>query len=166
MSERNHRIGLTALCCLMFLLLSGCSSSKSRVGGVLNLDTDLKLTFQVDNDLNPDQNKRSSPVIVRLYELNGVAAFDSADFVDIYERDEELLGKALVGKQVFRPMVPGETRQESFVLNPGATHVALYAEFSQYRDSVYKVVFPVTQNNVIRNAVNVRISGNRLSLME
>lgn len=135
------------------------------MGGVLNLDTDLKLTFHVANDLNPDQNQRPSPVVVRLYELNSIAAYETADFIDIYERDEELLGKALVGKQVFKPMVPGETRQEDIVLKPGTTHVALYAEFSRYRNSAYKLVFPVTQNNVFRNAAIVRISANHLSLM-
>lgn len=166
MSYSNPGWRLMAVCCAFFLCLAGCSSSKSRVGGVLNLDTDLKLTFVASGDINPDQNDKSSPVILRLYELNSASAFDKADFVDMYERDEDLLGKTLVRKQTFSPVIPGEQRQEVLVLSPGTTHVGVYAEFSQYRGSSYKVVFPVTQNNVFKNAATVRISGNHVALVE
>lgn len=156
-----------SVCCIVFVaLVSGCSSSKSRVGGVLNLDTDLKLTFLVDGNVNPDHNTESSPVIVRLYELNSVSVFEKADFVDMYERDQQILGRDLIGKQVFRPMVPGEAREENLVLSQGTTHVALYAEFSQYRGSTYKAVIPVTRNNVFKNKISVNISGNHISLMQ
>jgi len=150
----------------LVMALAGCSSSKSRVGGVFNLDTDLRLTLLTATDSNPDQRGRPSPVIVRLYELNGAATFDKADFIDLFEQDEKLLGRELLGKKTFDPLAPGEQREQGLVLTEGTTHVGLYAEFSQYRGSAYKVVFPVTQNNVIRNAVKVRIEGNQLSLAE
>lgn len=162
---RPAAVGLLALVLVTTVLsIAGCSSSKNRVGGVLDLDTDLKLTVVADADTNPDHAMKSSPVVIRFYELNSPLAFEKADFVDIYERDEKLLGKDMVGKQVLRPVLPGEQREEVLVLNKGTTHVALYAEFAQYQGSTFKVVFPVTQNNVFRNSVAVRLSGNRLSL--
>lgn len=151
---------------VLTLLLAGCSSSKSRVGGVLNLDTDLKLQFDVDGNINPDENRRPSPLFVRMYQLKSPTAFNKADFIDLYERDEEMIGGDLVKKQTLRPLAPGEIREERFVLQPGTTHVALYAEFSQYRDSKYKVVFAVTENNVFRNAATVKISGTNISLVK
>ncbi|MGQ9424413.1 type VI secretion system lipoprotein TssJ [Gilvimarinus sp. F26214L] len=150
----------------LLLSLVGCSSSKSRVGGAFNLDTDLKLSFLADANINPDHNTRSSPVIVRLYELSTDSGFAKADFIDIYERDEKVLGRTLLGKRVFNPIVPGEQRDEVLVLSPGTTHVALYAEFSQYQGADYKVVFPVTQNNVFRNSAKIRIVENRLSMVD
>lgn len=151
---------------LGLLVLSACSSSKSRVGGVLNLDTDLKLTFEVDSNINPDENKRPSPVFVRFYQLKSAASFNKADFIDLYERDEELLGGDIISKQVLKPIAPSETRTERFVLENGVSQIALYAEFSQYRGSNYKVVFPVTENNIIRNAVTIKISGTDISIVK
>lgn len=148
------------------LLSSGCSSSKSRVGGVLKLDTDLKLQFDIDGNINPDENRRPSPVFVRLYELTSPTAFNKADFIDLYERDEEMIGGDLIKKQVLRPLAPGEIREERMVLQPGTTHVALYAEFSQYRDAKYKVVFAVTENNVFKNQATIKISGTNISLVK
>lgn len=151
---------------LLLLALIGCSSSKSRVGGVFNLDTDLKLTLQVGSDINPDDNNRPSPVFVRLYQLKSTTAFDKADFIDIYERDKEIFGGDIINTQTLKPLVPGETRTERLVLEPGARAIAIYAEFSQYPGSTYKVTFPVTENNVIRNAETIRISGRTLALVK
>ncbi len=151
---------------LVICALTACSSSKSRVGGVLNLDTDLKLTFTAASDINPDDNNRPSPVFVRFYQLKSSTAFDKADFIDIYERDKELFGGDIINKQTLKPLVPGETRTERFVLEPGTRAIAIYAEFSQYAGSTYKVAFPVTENNVIRNAETIKIAGRTLSIVK
>lgn len=151
---------------LLLSALISCSSSKSKVGGVFNLDTDLTLTLQVGSDINPDDNNRPSPVFVRFYQLKSTTAFDKADFIDIYERDKEIFGGDIINKQTLKPLVPGETRTERLVLEPGTRAIAIYAEFSQYPGSTYKVTFPVTENNVIRNAETIRISGRTLSLVK
>jgi type VI secretion system protein VasD len=150
----------------MSIFMAGCSSSKSRVGGVLNLDTDLKLTFEVASDINPDDSSRPSPVFVRFYQLKSATAFDKADFIDIYERDTEIFGGDIVSKQVLKPLLPGVGRTESFVLEPGAKMIAVYAEFSQYPGSTYKVIFPVTENNVIKNKATIKISGRTIALVK
>ena len=150
----------------MSIVMVGCSSSKSRVGGVLNLDTDLKLTFEVASDINPDDTSRPSPVFVRFYQLKSATAFDKADFIDIYERDKEIFGGDIISKQVLKPLLPGVGRTESFVLESGAKMIAIYAEFSQYPGSTYKVIFPVTENNVIKNKATINISGRTISLVK
>lgn len=148
------------------MLMVACSSSKSRVGGVLNLDTDLKLTFEVASDINPDDSSRPSPVFVRFYQLKSATAFDKADFIDIYERDKEIFGGDIISKQVLKPLLPGVGRVETFVLEPGAKMIAVYAEFSQYPGSTYKVIFPVTENNVIKNKATIKLSGRTISLVK
>lgn len=150
----------------MSIFMVGCSSSKSRVGGVLNLDTDLKLTFEVASDINPDDSSRPSPVFVRFYQLKSATAFDKADFIDVYERDTEIFGGDIVNKQVLKPLLPGVDRTETFVLEPGAKVIAVYAEFSQYPGSTYKVIFPVTENNVIKNKATIKISGRTIALVK
>ena len=177
MTHHNHILSRSSLTLItrivsvlaflvMSVLIAGCSSSKSRVGGVLNLDTDLKLTFEIASDINPDDSSRPSPVFVRFYQLKSATAFDKADFIDIYERDKEIFGGDILNKQVLKPLLPGVDRTESFVLEPGAKMIAIYAEFSQYPGSSYKVIFPVTENNVIKNKATIKISGRTISLVK
>ena len=159
---------LRVICFVLFsltVLVSGCSSSKSRVGGVLNLDTDLKLNFIVDGDINPNDKKRPSPIFIRLYELKSPTIFNKTDFIDLYERDKEILGGDYINKQTLKPLSPGVGRTDTLVLKNGASYVALYAEFSQYRGSAYKITFPVTENNVMKNEITIKISGTQMSVV-
>jgi type VI secretion system protein VasD len=155
-----------SLVSLALLALVACSSSKSRVGGALNLDTDLQINFIIDADINPDENKRPSPVFVRLYELKVPTLFEKADFIDIYEREKEALGDSMVAKQSLKPLKPNEKRTDGFVLQSGTRFIGLYAEFSNYSGSAFKVVFPITENNVLKNEATIKISGTSMTIVK
>jgi type VI secretion system protein VasD len=60
----------------------------------------------IGSDVNPDRNGRASPVVVRVYELKSLAAFNSADFFSIYDKESETLGPDLNGKEELR-LKPG-----------------------------------------------------------
>ena len=149
--------------CLLTLLVA-CSSGQSKVGGFLNLDTDLKLTFIIDADINPDDNGKPAPLFIRLYELKSNKMFEKADFIDLYERDEETLGGDFLSKVSLKPFTPGQDRKEKMVVSPDAQYVALFAEFLRYKGSSYKAIFPVVSNNVFSNSAKIRVSGNKLTL--
>ncbi|ACR10843.1 type VI secretion lipoprotein, VC_A0113 family [Teredinibacter turnerae T7901] len=146
------------------VLLSACDSMNNKVGGVLNLDTDLKLVVIAAEDVNPDEGGHPSPVFVRLYELKDTATFMKSDFLSIYERDTEVLGNELVARQELKRLAPGDSREERFVLNPETQYVALFAEFFDYKDARYKVMFAVTTNNIVRNRMEVRLTKNNIYL--
>jgi type VI secretion system protein VasD len=147
-------------------LATGCSSSKSRVGSALDLDTNLKVNFIVDGNINPDENKRPSPVYVRLYELKSPAVFQKSDFIDLYERDTAILGADFVNKQILKPLSPGVNRTDNVVLKNGATTIGLYVEFSQYRGVNYKVNFPIVEHSLTKNEITVKISGTDISIVK
>ena len=151
---------------LAFLASTSCTTINTKVGGLLNLDTDLKLTFVVDADVNPDDNKTPSPLFVRMYELKSPKMFNKANFIDIYERDSEVLGADMIDKQRLKHIRPGETREASFVLNKDTKYVGLFAEFLKYKDSKYKLVIPVAQTNVVSSSATIQLSGNRLIISE
>lgn len=153
---------LVSTCCVLL----GCSSGNSKVGGVLGLETNLKLTVSAASDINPDEKNKPSPLYIRLYELKSPQLFEKSDFIDIYEKDTEVLGADFIAKQELKRFVPGTQRIEQLVLNKETRYVALFAEFFEYRDAQYKVVFPVTANNVIRNAVEIRVAGNKITLVD
>lgn len=162
--------GSVIRCCISLLaglvLVSACSSSKSRVGSALDLDTNLRVNFIVDGNINPDENKRPSPVYVRLYELKSPTIFQKADFIDLYERDTSILGGDFVNKQVLKPLSPGVNRTDNLVLKNGTTNVGLYVEFSQYRGVNYKVIVPVVEHSLTKNEVTVKISGTDISIVK
>lgn len=153
-------------CKLLFavsiVLLSACQSDKSRVGGFFNLDTDLKIEFLVDANINPNESGRPSPLFIRMYELKSNKMLKNADFLDIFEADKEALGADLVVKHKLKRIKPGENRVDQFVLDPEAKYVGLYAEFFNFKAAKYKLIIPVVVNNVFRNSVAIRISGNEL----
>ncbi len=147
-------------------VLVGCTTANSKVGGVLGLDTNLKLTVDAASDINPDEKNKPSPLYVRLYELKSPQLFEKSDFIEIYERDEDVLGADFIAKQELKRFVPGTERTEKLVLSKETRYIGLFAEFFEYGDAKYKIVFPVTANNVFRNAVEVRINGNNLVLVD
>lgn len=81
-------------------LLWGCAS------GPKPTPVDIQLTGAAT--VNPDSRNRPSPVMVRVYELKTPAAFESADFFSLFDKDRETLAADM------------NTRDE-FVLQPGQT---------------------------------------------
>lgn len=151
---------------LGFIAVAGCSTINSKVGGALNLDTDVALSFIADNNINPDDTGRPSPLFIRLYELKSPRQFERANFIDLYEREGEVLGADLLGKQTLKPLKPGDQRKDTLVVNKEAQYVGLLAEFLQYKNAKFKVVIPVTSRNVVASSSVVRISRNSISVVE
>jgi len=147
----------------VLISVNACSTMNTKIGGFFNADTDLELTYKADANINPDDNGVSSPLYIRMYELKSDKQFKSADFIDLYERDKQVLGADMLGKQRLRRIVPGETREKHFVLNKNTRFVGLYAEFQNYRNSTFKVLIPVEPTNVFASSSVVHISGNTIS---
>lgn len=146
----------------VILTLSACSSINSSVGGFFNMDTDLEITFKVDADVNPDDDKKPSPLFVRMYQLKSTKMFNRANFIDLYEKDKEVLGADMISKQKLRRIKPGESRKENFVLNKETHFIGLYAEFLDFKNSSFKLLIPVVPTNVVGTSEDVLIAGNKL----
>ena len=147
-------------------LLTACSAANTKVGSLLDLDTDFKLSFIADADINPDDANVSSPVIIRMYELKSTKQFKNANFIDLYERDTEVLGKSMITKQSLKAIKPSEKNERSFVLSKEAAYIGLYVEFLQYEDAKYKVTIPIEQTNVISSSAKVQLIGNRIVILQ
>ena len=154
------------LCCFLLTALAACQSNESKIGGLFKLQTNLNLTISAGSKLNPDEARNASPLFIRLYELSSDELIQSSNFIDLYERDSEVLADQLIQKQELDPVLPGTSRTEKITLSKTTQYVALYAEFFDYEDAQYMLVFPVTKNNVFRDRVNVQIDENRLRLAQ
>lgn len=153
---------------ILAVMLTGmvaCSTMNTKIGGLFNLDTDLNLTFKADKTINPDENDSPSPLYIRMYELKSAKNFKNADFIDLYENDKQALGATMLAKQRLKRLVPGETREKDYVLNPKTHYVGLFAEFQNYKNSTFKVIIPVEPTNVVASSAVVHISANTISII-
>lgn len=151
---------------VMVLLVSACSAVNTKVGSALNLDTDFTLTFVAEDNINPDDSNEPSPVIVRMYELKSTKIFEKSNFIDLYERDAEILGKSMIAQQSLKALKPSEERTANFVLSKDTRYIGLYVEFLQYDNAKYKVTLPVAQANIVTSSAKVQLSENTISILK
>ncbi len=158
-----HTIG-RVLGVVIVLLVAGCSATKEKIAPILPIDTELTLEVKVKGDINPDDNNVPSPLFVRMYELRSDKAFLKAGFLDIYEKDKQLLGGDLLVKHEFKHLVPGEDVVNKYTLSKDTQYIGIYAEFVQYKDAEYRIAVPVVKKIDGSMRLVVVVSGNSIKM--
>ena len=90
----------------------------------------LTISINTASDLNPDSEGRSSPIVLRIYELSDMKVYKESDFFDIFDNDKEILGEALVNKSEME-LNPNESRKIDIPLNEKTKYIGFLAA---YRD--------------------------------
>jgi type VI secretion system protein VasD len=128
------------------LALAACSSPPKP--------TLVSATLKAGTDVNPDLRKRASPIVVRVYELKSSAAFEGADFVSLYERDQATLAAEMGAREEFT-LRPGETRQWDKATAPDTKFIGVMAAFRDIEHARWKSIVPVKAN--AKNTVSIRL---------
>ena len=110
-------------------------------------------TLQASANVNPDARKRASPVVVRLYELKSSAAFDAADFLSLYERDQATLAAEMGSREEFT-LRPGDSKPWEKTVAPDVRFIGVIAAFRDIDRARWKALVPVKPN--ARNVVTIR----------
>jgi type VI secretion system protein VasD len=114
---------LTLACVVVTALLApACKSVPLKPSTV----SKSKVALTASADVNPDVSSKPSPVVVRVYQLKGDAAFSGADF---FGREEYVL-------------TPAERRTVELVVPKTAKFVGVVAAFRDIRNSQWRVVVP------------------------
>jgi type VI secretion system protein VasD len=92
--------------------------------------------------VNPSVSHRPSPLLLRVYELKAPTAFNTADFVSLYQRDQAELGADLVAREEFT-LSPGETKPWSKTLAPETRFVGVFAAYRDLEHARWRAVVPV-----------------------
>ena len=109
---------------LLAVMITGCATKPPPP------TTEVTGTLQAAANVNPSASKRSSPLLVRVYELKAVTAFNNADFVSLYQRDQAELGTEMVGREEVI-LNPGDSRPINKLTAPETRFVGVLAA---YRD--------------------------------
>lgn len=124
---------------LLLALVTGCSTTAK----MLNLDTEVRLNFQVWPSINPDEAGRPSPLVIRVFELKDARQFQTEDFIGLFQESKERLGGDLVAERRLRELAPGLDREEVLTVDPSVRYIGLLAEFVQYENAQARLVFPI-----------------------
>lgn len=148
---------LQGLAAAVLLALAGCASPPPPPPK----PTLVKATLQASASVNPDARKRASPLVVRIYELKSSAAFDAADFVSLYDRDQATLAAEMVGREEFT-LRPGESQPWEKTIGPEVRFIGVMAAYRDIERARWKTLIAVKPNmkNVITiKADDITISG-------
>ncbi|UTA46615.1 type VI secretion system lipoprotein TssJ [Simiduia sp. 21SJ11W-1] len=138
------------------LLLAACQATRET----LNFDTSANVTLYAALDINPDQDKRASPLVIRVFKLADARQFGREDFLNLYEDAENRLGRDLLDTVVLKEIAPGEKRTETFELAPEVKYLGLLAEFVNYQDADAVTIIPIQPHT--ENDIDLQINGVKL----
>jgi type VI secretion system protein VasD len=128
------RLGVAGMLMALGLLVGCASGPKPAV---------VEGAIEAAAGLNPSINNRPSPLVVRVYELKSPTAFNGADFMSLYQRDQAELGADLVGKEEFT-LQPGEKRAlVKKTLPAGVQFIGVLAAYRDLDRAQWRAVVPL-----------------------
>ncbi|WKB53794.1 type VI secretion system lipoprotein TssJ [Eleftheria terrae] len=141
--KRIFVVGLAAL-------LWGCSSTPKP--------TPIEIQLTGTADLNPDSRNRPSPAMVRVYELKSPAAFETADFFSLFDKDRETLAADLNARDEF-VLQPGKTLSMKRVAKPDTRYIAVLVAYRDLERSRWRAVgaLPLGKSQVVRITAGPRV---------
>jgi type VI secretion system protein VasD len=114
------------------VLAVGCGSGPPLLRGAI----------KVEPNVNPDRAGRPSPIVVRIYELKAIAAFNGADFFALFDKEQETLSGELVGREEFQ-LQPGESREYRRQLQPETKFIGVVGAFRDLEQARWRQAVPV-----------------------
>ncbi len=134
-------------CALVAVMIAGCASAPKP--------TIVSATLQASATVNPDVRKRASPLVIRVYELKSSAAFQAADFVSLYERDQATLAAEMGSREEF-VLRPGETKRWEKTVAPDTKFIGVMAAFRDIERARWKTLVAVKAN--VKNVISIQAS--------
>jgi type VI secretion system protein VasD len=160
----ERQFGLSLIAILVVLLvntLGACTSAAiAPVQPALRVPA-TSIAIEAAPDANPDPRGRPSPVVLRIYELDAISSFNSADFVGLFEREQATLGTSLLARQELQ-LTPGQSSQSQMTLKPGTRFIAVAAAFRDLERANWRATLDVQgQSN---RSIKVRLTGRTIRL--
>ncbi len=105
----------------LLAMLTACSALNSS-------PTALHASVSASARINLDSRGRSTPVVIRVYLLKSLAAFNAADFFSLYEKEQQTLADNLVSRDEIT-LRPGETKVLQTLSGSQGAYVGVIAAF-------------------------------------
>lgn len=102
--------------------------------------------LEASDRLNPDALGAALPTVVRLYQLQAIARIEEADFVDVWQQPEPLLGPDLVASRELT-LFPGQSTWLDVPLGPQVRFVAAVAIFRRPTATQWRSIIPLPESS-------------------
>ncbi|GAA0754524.1 type VI secretion system lipoprotein TssJ [Ideonella azotifigens] len=135
---RHGFAGSASSACAAALLMAACASAPPPPK-----PTVVSGSIAASARVNPSVSQRPSPLLLRVYELKTANAFNAADFVSLYQRDQAELGTEVVAREEFT-LAPGERRALNKTLAPETRFIAVFAAYRDIEHAKWRSVVAVT----------------------
>ncbi len=140
---------------LMTLLICACFSKDPPAAPATIINAQILAT----DVINPDGEGRSSPIVVRLYELKNLGAFNTADFFPLYNEEAATFGDDLIYREEFS-MMPGGKKLYTRTPTADTQYLAVIAAFRNIDQATWKAAVPIP----VERVTNLIIQLDRLSV--
>jgi type VI secretion system protein VasD len=142
LAGRATRFGLRLLFGCIVLMLAAC-------GGQPKKEDPIKLEVQIaaSADINPDPSGRASPVVVAVYQLATVEAFQNGDFFSVFDPDGAMLGDALLKREQY-VMQPEEVRDFSAEYDPDTAFIGVVAAYRDIENATWRAYFKLPKESI------------------
>lgn len=135
---------------LAALGLAACASAPPK-------PVQTQATLVASADVNPDSEGRPSPVVVRIYQLQGDAEFNDASFFALFDNDKATLGSSLIMRDE-RTLFPGQKTPLNLALAPDARFLGVVAAYRDIRSSRWRAVVGVPEKSLLKLLAKRRVS--------
>jgi type VI secretion system protein VasD len=140
----------------LLILLSGCASAPPPPKPTI-----ITTTIDATAGVNPDAKGRASPIVVRLFELKSIAAFNTADFFSLWDRERETLSAEMIGRDEFQ-LRPGEQKMLERTLQPDTRYIAVIAAFRDLERANWRGTVSVVLNQ--KQPIGIRLDARSVSI--
>jgi type VI secretion system protein VasD len=115
--------------------------------------TIVSLAISATGTVNPGADGTPSPLMLRIYQLGAAGTFEKADFFQLNDKDQALLGPDLLGKDQ-AVLTPGGSQTMKFEVKPGTRFIGVTAAYRDIDHATWRVDVPVPPNATTNIAVN------------
>jgi len=140
---------------LPLLALAACA------GDTAPKTTGLRFIIQADDLINPNSRNEPSPVVLRLYELKSLNAFQQASFFELLDNDTTVLGQDLVGKREFE-IKPGEKQAFERATPIETKYIGVIAGFRSMDSATWRANVEIEPDH--SSAVVVKVTAGTMSI--
>lgn len=156
-TERRRGLALLLAAAAACGLLAGCCSL-----GIRSCPATDQVTFVGDKSLNScSGDQYSYPVAVRVYYLSQAGPFEAAEFQDLWENEDKVLGATRLVPAQNVTVTPGGEIQWDSLRPEGAAHLGIVANFCRLDGGAWRTVIPLDKGaRVVVRLKDVQLAAN------
>lgn len=154
MKRVSQLIQLTFIWSLLFL--AGCSSTPKPPVAQISLNVQDAINPYTDGINEP----KSRPVVIRVYELKSLAAFNTADFFSAFNHYQETLNTELLNSEEFH-LFPGKKLKFERTLHLDTRYIGVVSAFRDLEHSQWRAATAIPREES-HPEIYVLLEGNQV----